>query len=69
MNIEVTSEEIRIQLLRNIVYNLRMTLNNIEILNEEIYLNKRLISEMIHIKKQYYDLNLQHDTDFLDPIY
>jgi len=43
--------------------------NNIEIFDEEIHFNKRIISEMIHIKKQSYGLNLQHDTDSLDPIY
>jgi len=43
--------------------------DNVEILDEEIYFNKRIISEMIYIKKQSYGLNLQHDTDSLDPIY
>jgi len=42
---------------------------NVEILDEEIYFNKRLISEMIYIKKQQKGLNLQKDTEFLDPIY
>jgi len=36
--------------------------NNVEILDEEIHFNKRIISEKIHIKKQSYSLNLQHDT-------
>lgn len=39
-----------------------------KILDEEKILNKRLISEMIHIKKQKYGLNLQNDTS-LDPLY
>jgi len=43
--------------------------NNVEILDEKIHFNKRIISEMIHIKKQSYSLNLQHDTDSLDSIY
>jgi len=43
--------------------------DNVEILDEEIHFNKRIISEMIHIKKQSYSLNLQHDTDSLDFIY
>lgn len=43
--------------------------NAVEILNEETILNKRLISEMIFIGKQKRALNLQTDTDLLDPIY
>jgi len=43
--------------------------DNVEILDEEIHYNKRIISEMIHIKKQSYSLNLQHNTDSLDSIY
>jgi len=43
--------------------------DNVEVLDEEIHYNKRIISEMIHIKKQFYSLNLQHDTEFLDSIY
>jgi len=42
---------------------------NVEILDEEVYFNKRLISEMIHIKKQQRGLNAQKDTELLDPIY
>lgn len=40
-----------------------------EILDEERNLNKRLISEMIHIHKQKQGLNIQSDTSLLDPIY
>jgi hypothetical protein len=43
--------------------------NGVEILDEEMILNKRLISEMIFIGKQKRALNLQTDTDLLDPIY
>ena len=43
--------------------------NNIEILDEETILNKRLIFEMIFIGKQKQSLNLQTDTDLLDPLY
>jgi len=43
--------------------------DNVEILDEEVYFNRRLISEMIHIKKQHRGLNLQKDTELLDPIY
>jgi len=42
---------------------------NVEILDEEVYFNRRLISEMIYIKKQHKALNLQKDTELLDPIY
>jgi len=42
---------------------------NVEILDEEVYFNRRLISEMIYIKKQHKGLNLQKDTELLDPIY
>jgi len=42
---------------------------NIKILDEERILNKRLISEMIYIKKQQQGLNAQSDTILLDPIY
>jgi len=42
---------------------------NVEILDEKVYFNKRLISEMIYIKKQQKGLNLQKDTELLDPIY
>jgi len=37
-------------------------------LDEEVHFN-RLISEMIYIKKQHKDFNLQKDTELLDPIY
>jgi len=43
--------------------------DNVEILDEEVHFNRRLISEMIHIKKQHKGLNLQKDTKILDPIY
>jgi len=43
--------------------------NNVEILDEETHFNKRFISEMIYIKKQINSLNLQQDTDLLNPIY
>jgi len=42
---------------------------NVKILDEEVHYNKRLISEMIFIKKQSKGLNLQRDTELLDPIY
>jgi len=42
--------------------------DNVEILNVERNLNKRLISEMISIKSQRKSLNLQTDTDSLDRV-
>jgi len=38
-------------------------------LDKEVQFNKRIISEMIYIKKQNKSLNLQQDTEFLDSIY
>jgi len=43
--------------------------DNAQILDEETNYNKRLISEMIFIKKQKFGLNAQTDTELLDPIY
>jgi len=43
--------------------------DNVKILDVESNYNKRLISEMIHIKNQKDGLNAQTDTAFLDPIY
>jgi len=40
-----------------------------KILDKETNLNKRLISEMIFIKKQKHGLNAQTDTALLDVIY
>jgi len=39
--------------------------DNVEILDNERYLSKRLISEMLHITRQNNSLNLQPDTEFL----
>jgi len=41
---------------------------NVKILDKEVYSNKRLISEIIFIKKQSKVLNLQRDTELLYPI-
>jgi len=38
---------------------------NIVILDKEVQFNKRIISEIIYIKKQNKGLNLQHDTELL----
>jgi len=43
--------------------------DRVEVLDEELNFNKRLVSEMIHIKKQKQGLNLKKDTDLLHPIY
>jgi len=40
--------------------------DNVEILDKERFLSKRLISEMIYIKRQKNSLNLQSDTECLD---
>jgi len=41
----------------------------VRVLDEETNYKKRLISEMIHIKKQKHGLNSQNDTELLDPLY
>jgi len=43
--------------------------NEAKVLDEETNYNKRLISEMIFIKKQNHGLNAQTDTTLLDAIY
>jgi len=43
--------------------------DHVEILDEELYLGKRLVSEMLHIKKQTYNLNSQTDTEGLHETY
>jgi len=43
--------------------------NHVEILDEEPYLGKRLVSEMLHIKKQTYSLNSQTDIESLYETY
>lgn len=43
--------------------------NNAKILDEEQVYNKRLISEMLHIKRQKFGLNRQSDTENLPDVY
>jgi len=43
--------------------------SNAQILDEEVHISRRLISETIYIKKQKMGLNVQSDTKLLDPIY
>ncbi|XP_011873294.1 PREDICTED: uncharacterized protein LOC105565056 [Vollenhovia emeryi] len=43
--------------------------DNVEILDEEPFLYRRLISEMIYIKRQTNGLNLQNDMDLLGDLY
>jgi len=43
--------------------------DNVKVLDQESNYYKRLISEMIYIKKQKHGLNAQTDTALLDPIY
>jgi len=50
-------------------YNHDFDWDNVEVLDEERNYNKRLIFEMIHIKKQRQGLNLKKDTELLHPIY
>jgi len=50
-------------------YNHEFDWNNVKVLDEETNYKKRLISEMIHIKKQKCGLNSKNDTDLLDPLY
>jgi len=42
---------------------------NVEILDSERFLGKRLISEMMFIKRQKNSINLQSDTEYLDEAY
>jgi len=43
--------------------------NNIQILDSELNYNKRLSFEMLYIKEQFNDINLQKNIDFLDDSY
>jgi len=43
--------------------------DNVHILNKKQILYKRLLSEMIQIKKKKLSLNLQNDILSLDPLY
>lgn len=52
-----------------IIYNHDFDWNNIEILDNEPHLHKRLISEVLHIKRQRNSLNLQTDTKCLPDTY
>jgi len=49
--------------------NHEMDWNNVEVLDVEKFYHKRLVSEMLHIKRQRNGLNLQTDTDCLDRDY
>jgi len=40
--------------------------NNVRIMDSESNYNKRLVSEMLHIKEQRNGINLQKDTELLD---
>jgi len=43
--------------------------NNVKILDTESNYNKRLVSEMLHIKEQKRGINSQKDTEFLNESY
>jgi len=47
-------------------YNYDINWNNVKVLDVEKYYHKRLVSEMLHVKRQRNGLNLQTDTDYLD---
>jgi len=50
-------------------YNHSFNWNDAKILDSESNYNKRLISEMLHIKEQSNGINLMKDTEFLDESY
>jgi len=50
-------------------YNHSFNWNDVRILDSESNYNKRLISEMLHIKEQSNGINLMKDTEFLDESY
>ncbi|EFN71920.1 hypothetical protein EAG_03925, partial [Camponotus floridanus] len=43
--------------------------NDVQVLDETPFYNRRLISEMLHIKRQRNGLNLQTDTENLPSLY
>jgi len=51
MNIEATSEGIRLNLLSSQTIDYKFDWDRVKVLDEELNFNKRLISEMIHIEK------------------
>jgi len=52
-----------------IQYNHNFDWNNVKILDKELFYKKRLISEMVHIKKQSLGLNKQSGSDSLHDSY
>jgi len=46
-----------------------MNRNDVKIVDNELSYSKRLMFEMIHIKKQPYGLNEQSDTELLSDAY
>ena len=50
-------------------YNHNFSWKDVKILDKKSLYNKRLISEMVHIKKQKLDLNKQNDTEALPNSY
>jgi len=54
MNIEITSEEtpLRLPLSQTMKFNHDFDWDNVEVLDEKLNYNKRLISEMIHQKNK-----------------
>jgi len=62
-------------LLQSVITEHRLQFNHdvdwedVKILDSERFLGKRLVSEMMFIKKQKNDINLQSDTEHLDDAY
>ncbi|EZA56075.1 hypothetical protein X777_03920 [Ooceraea biroi] len=67
-NFKKTSTELSVLSEHRLQFNHDFDWENIKILDHESFLNKRLISEMIFIKRQKESLNLQTDTERL-PMY
>jgi len=64
-------DETRHSVLTNHIVNHKHTFdwNNVRIMDSESNYNKRLVSEMLHIKEQRKGINLQKDTELLDESY
>jgi len=64
-------ESSRHSVITNHILNLSHTFDwsNVKILGHEPNYNKRLVSEMFHIKEQKSDINSQKDTELLDEAY
>jgi len=68
-HIKRNSGQISVITNHRINFNHEFNWDNVKVLDEETNYKKRLISEMIHIKKQKCGLNSQKDTELLDLLY